>query len=330
MVPIYTISKDKLMKKRFQFKLFFNFFQKDIIIVTELFQIRYLMLIFIFFNFFPIITVGEIGKCGLLFQQNFEICKDDDTYKNTDKGSDQGYSTRSDCATNAPFAMPVGWKNYKSKDIRYAYYTTHDPYLLPGKDEIEKRDSSMSDPVTIDEVKQEGNHKKFHKWCPMYDFNLRKDDKQFHNRSTCCNHASDIFEKENIDATYAAGNFEIFQKHNLYQVYPKCYDLLRYMPCMVCDPRVQEKDYIFQVGSRKPDGYSVEVPVFTYRLCDRYATEIWNQCRRAFYLTNGKKLIVPEKMGLEQFKDMVGVPSYHGLPDDKCFDIFDVNPFYES
>ncbi|KAK8866388.1 hypothetical protein M9Y10_009350 [Tritrichomonas musculus] len=284
----------------------------------------------IFFYFISLTLSDPIGKCGTLFQDNFRLCSQDNAFKNTDESSNEGYSIRSECATMAPFAMPVGWKDYKSKDIKYAYFTTHDPHILPSKSKLEDSDFSKTSPLPIDDVTKEGNHKKFHKWCPMYDYNLRPDDKQFHNRQTCCNHANtQVFKTQNIDATYVAGNFEIFQKHNLYQVYPKCYDLLRYMPCMVCDPRVQEKDYIFQVGYKVPDGYTTEIPVYTYRLCDYYATEIWNQCRRAFFLTNGRKLVVPKNMGLEQFKNMVGVPSLHGLGNDKCFNISDVNPFYE-
>ena len=197
----------------------------------------------------------EIGKCGNLFRKNFEICKDDDVFKNSDPESNEGYSIRSDCATMAAFAMPVGWKDYKAKDVKFAYYTTHDPLILPDLDKIVGRTGSKTEPLKINEVEKSGNHKDFHKWCPMYDYNLRKDE-QFQNRETCCNHASTTA-FETIDATYVAGNFEIFQKHNLYQVYPKCYDLLRYMPCMVCDPRVQEENYTFQVGFYRPDQYTV-------------------------------------------------------------------------
>lgn len=288
-------------------------------------------------NFYLIILISSDvdGKCASLFRKNFDVCKTDETFKNTDEKDDKGFSIRSECATMAPFAMPVGWKDYKSDDIKYAYYTTHDPNIVPEKDQLNSHcennilsECKEGEPRNISDVYTKGNHKKFHKWCPMYDYNLRKNDDSFQNRKTCCFHASDkVFVTDNIDATYVAGNFEIFQKHNLYQVYPKCYDLLRYMPCMVCDPNIQDPDYIFQVGKKKPDGYSVEIPVYTYRLCDYYATEIWNQCRRAFYLTNGRKLVVPKDMGLEQFKEMVGVPK---STDQKCFNLSDVNPFYED
>ena len=256
-----------------------------------------------------------------MFERNFDKCKNDEIYTNS--GEDD-YTFRSECATMAPFAMPVGWKDYKNSDIKFAYYTVHDPNILPRKDKLENNEEAITEPKTIDNVVKDGNHQKFHKWCPMYDYNLRKGDEKFHSRTTCCNHANKNSFK-NLDATYVVGNFEIFQKHNLYQIYPKCYDLLRYMPCMVCDPRVQDSNYTFQVGERVPDGFKAKIPVLTYRLCDDYATEIWKQCRRAFFLTNGRKLVVPKNMGLEQFKEMVGVPK---SPSEKCFDISDVNPFY--
>lgn len=270
-----------------------------------------------FFPFLVIISISEEVDCTNFFLENHEICNESTQYREADTG--QKYP----CSLRINFASPVGWYGYDSPPLFYFNFFETNSNVHPGSNQFS---TGTQEPTSITKVNQSLPLSSFEDFCPMY--NSRSKDPKLEGRQTCCMHLVPGQYSNGRDASYTYSNMDMFKKRALFRIYPKCYDLIRYMPCAICHPKIHLTNVTYIVQLTQSKEFGVKIPTRTYRICNKYAEEIWHQCRRAFYLTDGLKLIVPEDMGLEQFKDMVGVPEYHGLPEDTCLDIEDVNPFY--
>ncbi|OHT01626.1 hypothetical protein TRFO_07544 [Tritrichomonas foetus] len=264
-----------------------------------------------FFVFLNIVLCDwdDATKCGNLFMWRYNFCKEDSGF------ADKDGTGKAQCSLYVPFYMPVGWYEYTdSMYSQFSFIETESTISSSGAPDVRNAAPSFASD------KKDGPHDTFDKECPMYD------GKTIPNQTSCCLHKyQSMFE---ADYTASFMKIEEFKKQYQFRIYPKCYDLLRYMPCAICHPKVQEENVSFIVGSGMLDGYNLRMPIITYRLCNDYAETIYKHCRGGFFIGNQKKHIVPKKMGLEQFKDLMGVPELHGLASDKCMDIQDVNPFY--
>jgi hypothetical protein len=86
-----------------------------------------------------------------------------------------------------------------------------------------------------------------------------------------------------------------------FRIYPRCYNLLKYLPCVICHPNVS--DMFFKVD--RWTGQVVD-PV-SFRFCSDFAEDVYKECRRAIYNDVGKSWIVPEDFGIRDFQRVVGV-----------------------
>ncbi|OHT07465.1 hypothetical protein TRFO_24277 [Tritrichomonas foetus] len=258
------------------------------------------------------LTWDTATQCGNMFLWRYEFCKEDPSYANLD-GTGKAL-----CSLYIPYYMPVGWYQYSDPVYsQFAFIETETTISGSGAPDVRNTyaDLAMN-------KKKEGPHEKFNKECPMYD------GVTYPNMSSCCLHK--YASKFDEDYTEMFMKAESIRKQYQFLIYPKCYELIRYMPCAICHPKVQSANVSKIAGFERVDGYEKHMPVFTYRLCRNYTQLIYKYCKSAYFIGAEKRRIVPKNMGLEQFMDLMGVPELFGIPNDTCLDVLDVNPFYKE
>ena len=278
-------------------------------------QQRILFFLFFFFSsmgFFVFLISSAIcaNECSNLFSRRYnDFCSKDPEYAEKDT------TERSYCSLYVPFHMPIGWYGYDNSMVaQYIFAETETTIAANGALTIYN-----SSPDNASSAETRGMHDMFNERCPMYDGSRS-------NLSSCCLHRSYTqFEGNDLSAIYL--NLDQFYRRIQYRIYPKCFDLIQYMPCALCNPKTFEDNVTFITRNGTVTGFTNSFPVYTYRLCNGYAEKIYKHCRRAFYMSNEKQLIVPDGFSLDQFKDLVGVPEVHGLDSSKCLDVNDVNPY---
>ncbi|KAH0789181.1 hypothetical protein GPJ56_006851 [Histomonas meleagridis] len=95
--------------------------------------------------------------------------------------------------------------------------------------------------------------------------------------------------------------------------YPRCYNLIRYLPCAICHANISEMAFPVKI-----DGSDI---IRSFPLCRSYALKIYRECRSAYYSEITGKIypIVPKGMGVEEFMKVVHAPSEEDeIPNGNC------------
>lgn len=214
----------------------------------------------------------------------------------------------------AYLAMPYAHFGYEnpSSDGQISSFSLYDfflnnvtQYYYDCKSHPDQPCNLHQGPDTL--AKNLSDHPYFKEYCPMYLKSTQK---------TCAifNYGDPKKDKDYLGLT----NIENEYNNYLFEIYPRCYNLIHRLPCALFHPYLS--DMYFQVGKFDNTArYNQTSLIFSFPLCGSYAEKIYYECRHAYYSKLGeRKLIVPKDFSLEGFKKLVKTPEEENV--STCID----------
>jgi len=254
------------------------------------------------------------------------------------------------CNMGYGIVPPIGWYGYKTseKDDKHIPVVQRLPYwelssYLENEDQVAGAFEMAASALPTGDNKY---YTLFNQRCPMY---VSTDTKP--SEATCCMHKFFIEHEDEGTVTewatkksqYNSGNdlskhlnIETIQNNAYYRIFPKCAELLKYLPCAACHANLSNMAYEQVPDVQSPYDYEMSqgnANFYSYPLCTSYALEVYKQCRHVYYVTKytqsntvdpyaylppgtqNTRLIVPDGFGEHDFLELVHSPGYNALED---------------
>lgn len=209
------------------------------------------------------------------------------------KLANEDYAVNNETSRNfLYFTSPLGYYNYKKPLlIRFPLH-----FLLNEKDLEEYKGKNE-----VNSAVQNKSTPDFDTGCPMFARNKGE---------TCCLHVQAYHDNNSF---YSFTQIQSFYDSYQFAIYPRCYNLIRYLPCAMCHPNLDS--VVFNLKNVTKDSLALR----SFSLCNSYAEKIYFECRNAYYSNYEGKInkIVPEDFSLDDFKKVVRSPDKDD-PDKNC------------
>jgi hypothetical protein len=223
------------------------------------------------------------------------------------------------CQNLVTLVSPIGWAGYDSpQKFRYSYVQVRAPGVV-GMLGVDRAEWNGRIPMTAQPRDRE--ERDFDDHCPMFSYQS--------GRPSCCFRGGDQDEwSDNDKGWYDAFVVALreFVRQMQFRIFPKCYDLIKFLPCAICHPNASRM--LYGVLPDESEGMRGLPMVQSVRLCTDYAHEIYENCRYAIYQKSESRWIVPKGFGENDFLRLVGhsfnvlgeIEDANDIPNETCLD----------
>jgi len=206
------------------------------------------------------------------------------------------------CNRGYGIVPPIGWYGYNDEkysknkgDKRSIPVVQRLPYWELSQEIVADDQKTRTETAASAELTTNDKYYSiFNQKCPMYVSTENEP-----SEATCCMHR--YFTKEENEgfaqdrSKYNAAsdlakhlNIETIANNAYYRIFPKCAELLKYLPCAACHANMSkmafeqiadpEKEYDYETSTGNAN-------FFSYPLCTNYSREVYKQCRHVYYVT---------------------------------------------